>query len=533
MAIILFLGQLISAVLTWRFAMATDCQNTGEPFAISSVITGFGFSCFLFMSWLCINSVYGASENGIKRFHIQTTEEMKTKMPKVWLTTFAIIYLLVGFSITICQTIILRNSDYSDKWWLSELSGARFAYGAVLILTGIFCIILMTFPKKRTSNFFCFIFAIGSLVLAALGSSEAVMEYYNRHNFEPHNPQEFLGHQSRLDMTSEGKPYFLGWWTLETLVFQTYNFLIVAISLALIFICINLLFSIRIIPKSTKCETAQRREKCILFLVGMVQIVLGLIINKASVLAAKIIAPTDFTTPYYEDFENYVTRPAGCLTLFITGLLSLSIARSYTETKRIVLFLFSFLTMAGIILVLIGSTQTYNEVIRIGNVAPVTQNSTDFCITDKNYERICIPIEKRCDGILDLFNNPHINGPLDQYKWSDGPSYSFAQRSKLADELYCPELYNPVYISIFSAAGIAIILTLVIWYMTFDSFGFFARLFWKGIVDIKQNSFSHVPLTSAGFLSQNTTGAIFNPCLGKQEVKDEKEENSKIDMNYI
>jgi len=181
--------------------------------------------------------------------------------------------------------------------------------------------------------------------------------------------------------------------------------------------------------------------------------------------------------------------------------------------------------MAGIILVLIGSNQTYDEVIRIGNVAPVTQNSTDFCITNENYKRICIPIEKRCDGILDLLNNPHINGPLDQHS-------SFAQRSKLADELYCPELYNPVYISIFSAAGIAIILTLVIWYMTFDSFGFFARFFWNGCVDIKQNSFSHVPLTSAGFFSQNTIGANFNPCLGKQIVKDEKEENSKIDMNY-
>ena len=120
------------------------------------------------------------------RLRVHTIEEMEVKMPKKWLTAFTITYLFVGISITICQALILSNEAKEQTWWLPELSGLRFAYGAVLILTGIFCILLMTISKKRTSTFFCFIFAIASLVLASFGCSEA-MWHYNRHNFEPRN----------------------------------------------------------------------------------------------------------------------------------------------------------------------------------------------------------------------------------------------------------------------------------------------------------------------------------------------------------
>merc|ERR1719412_992222 len=157
------------------------------------------------------------------------------------------------------------------------------------------------------------------------------MRRYNRHNFEPRNPEEFFKHQSRLDTTFEGKTYFLGWWTLETLIFQSYNYLIIAMSLALIYICINLWFSIRFVPESTESANTQRRNKCILFAIGMVLILLGLLINKASVIATKIVAPSNFGSPYYyEDFEEYVARPAGCIALFVAGLLSLSIASLYS-----------------------------------------------------------------------------------------------------------------------------------------------------------------------------------------------------------
>jgi len=90
---ILFLGQIINASVVW------DLEA-------SSVLTGFGFSIFLFMSWACIDSVYGkgASEGRLNwcreqisfRFRIQSIEEMKQNMPTGWLTFFSTVYFIVG-----------------------------------------------------------------------------------------------------------------------------------------------------------------------------------------------------------------------------------------------------------------------------------------------------------------------------------------------------------------------------------------------------------------------------------------------------
>ena len=76
------------------------------------------------------------------------------------------------------------------------------------------------------------------------------MEDYKRGDFEPRNQEEFWAHKSLLDLNSEGNPYFLGWWTLITLAFQSFQLLIIAISTGLICICINLWFHIRVVPKS-------------------------------------------------------------------------------------------------------------------------------------------------------------------------------------------------------------------------------------------------------------------------------------------
>ena len=53
LSIILFLGQIINSAIEWDLAT-------------SSVITGFGFSIFLFMSWACIDSVYGKGASEVR-----------------------------------------------------------------------------------------------------------------------------------------------------------------------------------------------------------------------------------------------------------------------------------------------------------------------------------------------------------------------------------------------------------------------------------------------------------------------------------
>jgi len=149
LSIFLFLAQIINASVRWHLSG-------------SSVITGFGFSILLFIFWACIDSVYGKgrfSENGklewcrqqiSLRFKLHTIEEMKLKMPKRWLWFFTIIYFVVGFSIAICQAIILSKGNPSTRhWFTDQIIAARFAFAAVLILTGLFSIILMLLPSLR------------------------------------------------------------------------------------------------------------------------------------------------------------------------------------------------------------------------------------------------------------------------------------------------------------------------------------------------------------------------------------------------
>ena len=86
---------------------------------------------------------------------------------------------------------------------------------------------------------------------------------------------------------------------------------------------------------------------------------------------------------------------------------------------------------------------------------------------------------------MNFFNRTGDQFNTDEYYLSNGVVMM------LSDEIFCPERYISVYISIFGAAGIAIILTVAIWVMTFDTLGLFGKLI---AVTIKQRFSSHVPL---------------------------------------
>ena len=98
-------------------------------------------------------------------------------------------------------------------------------------------------------------------------------------------------------------------------------------------------------------------------------------------------------------------------------------------------------------------------------------------------DEICISIEKKCDGVLDFINSP-IN-------YSYDPKFQIM----LSDELFCStDRYISVYISIFGAAGVAIILTVALWVMTFDTLTIFGKML---VASFKKQFFSHVPLVSS------------------------------------
>ena len=105
----------------------------------------------------------------------------------------------------------------------------------------------------------------------------------------------------------------------------------------------------------------------------------------------------------------------------------------------------------------------------------------------------CIPIEKKCDGILDFIPpssiwriSDHFN--TDKYYLRNGALMM------LGDEYFCAQRYISVFIIIFGAAGISIITIVALWVMTFDTMKFFYKLI---TVLFKQRFVSHVPLVSS------------------------------------
>ena len=97
----------------------------------------------------------------------------------------------------------------------------------------------------------------------------------------------------------------------------------------------------------------------------------GFVINVGLVLITKILTPSNFKDYYsnwMEDYQEYFTMPFACLSLYIGGLLCLSIASSYKVTRGLILFLFSFAMMGSTIFCLYQSVQIYDGAFNQGNL---------------------------------------------------------------------------------------------------------------------------------------------------------------------
>ena len=94
------------------------------------------------------------------------------------------------------------------------------------------------------------------------------------------------------------------------------------------------------------------------------------VINVGLVLVTKILTPSNFSEygNWLENYQEYFTMPFACLSLYIGGLLCLSIASSYKVTRGLVLFLFSFAIMGSTIFCLYQSVQIYDRAFNQGDL---------------------------------------------------------------------------------------------------------------------------------------------------------------------
>ena len=123
----------------------------------------------------------------------------------------------------------------------------------------------------------------------------------------------------------------------------------------------------------------------------------------------------------------------------------------------------------------------YNH--RFGSFPCVVKNGSELCLKDcrsendeysynnyldkcVNLER-CIPVSKVCDGVLDFIGNLTYYEDLKDNKGCKG--YRPYNLREFSDELFCGQRNLGVFISIFGAAGIAIILCFTTLVLTFES----------------------------------------------------------------
>ena len=134
-----------------------------------------------------------------------------------------------------------------------------------------------------------------------------------------------------------------------------------------------------ILRKNRTSDDSQRNSKYVFFIIGVVLMISGFVINVGLVFITKILTPSNFSEygNWMERYQEYFTMPFACLSLYIGGLLCLSIASSYKVTRGLVLFLFSFAIMGSTIFCLYQSVQIYDRAFNQGNLLWGIDNCLD------------------------------------------------------------------------------------------------------------------------------------------------------------
>ena len=101
----------------------------------------------------------------------------------------------------------------------------------------------------------------------------------------------------------------------------------------------------------------------------------------------------------------------------------------------------------------------------------------------------CIPIEKKCDGVLDFFKMPPANDNSkeapDQCHKNPYAEYLFL------DEFWCAEKWIGIYGTLFIAAGIGILTCIAIWILSWPTLVFYFTLI-RNV--IRQYCCSQIPM---------------------------------------
>eukprot|EP00093_Oithona_nana_P011955 11955.XXX_370405_372069_1 [CDS] Oithona nana genome sequencing. len=480
----MFIGQIVAVASVWR-------QDPG------SSVTGFGLCLFLFLIWVVINSVYGQNKSligGMKEtliptpmsfnFRIRSVEEMRLMIPAKWLIGFAITYIVTSIIISTCEAYLISLgiiSYYSD---LGPIRGFRIAFSVVFISTAVTCICLATKLQRRSTAIALFLFAILSLVAASFLSSfwylRADMRFLSTMNYKDYEETKtkVLSHMTK---TEDGKILFpLKPWSFIMVAMNCFPLLLITLSVCLIFVCLNMFFSIKIMQGSTN-EPQEKKTSLIYISIGTILLIVGFAIN-----VGMIIVPNLGHFDWMMAME-WIYKPMtfSTLSLLFGGFLALSIGTSEKLSRKFGLLMHSFVMLASLIVLLMHTSHLLNETSYVhsyGDFECVKHNESHMCLEAKcvsgsgydyygrntrecNLTDACIETPKVCDGVLDLLST-YNNTPIDK----EGCDYTpHLKIHYFADELFCGKKWEGVYAMIFGSGAIGILCCIAIWIISFNT----------------------------------------------------------------
>ena len=279
------------------------------------------------------------------KFRVRSADEMRLKTPRKWLFSFAILYFFSSSIMISCEALFLIKGIYT-RWtyYFGPINGIRIGLSSVFIINGALCLALMkTKTRKHSMNFFCLLFAIGSLSSAAvLGSwdnNKNILGLINNFNaIKNDNYFAFTNMMSLVQNNVDGKPFYpLFPLSIMAVLMQSTFLILMAVSTALIFMCFNMWISIRCLPKSTESSAGNPVKDKMFATIGVMFILCGMVINLSSLFLPFI----QYQQLWFIRDDIFTGMTLSCLMLYIGGFLSLSVSSSSKFEKRFVLLLFS------------------------------------------------------------------------------------------------------------------------------------------------------------------------------------------------
>ena len=286
------------------------------------------------------------------KFRIRGTEEIKLILPRLWLIFFGSIYIISGI-ILICIEAYLMSEGVKFLWSsIGPFRGYRIGFGVVMLFTGILVMTLLKEPPKRLKIVGATILAITTLVLSSIlcdnGFSRSGMFFITMFGDKYNNDRLQKILQISASEAITGNFYFPFYpWTPLSILMNVFPFWTLMASVGTIFLTVYLLFSAQIYHNDN--STGSKKTTVHMFVIGTVMMVCALVLNVGMQLLASV---------YNFGYSHYIYDLNGSMifsviALMLCGLASWSSACQESQARRLLLFILSFVTLAGCIFAVI------------------------------------------------------------------------------------------------------------------------------------------------------------------------------------